>query len=76
MVKKLIKSKKGSTLFLENSVLELMGLRPDGLVKLTLDHGCLIVNPVHPKTVTDERFQACLDRVMAEHHELFKKLTD
>ncbi len=76
MVKQLSKAKDGAKLFLDRPILELLGLCEDGLVKLTIDHGCLIVNPVNPKAIPDDQFQACLDRVVAERHELLKKLTD
>lgn len=76
MVKQLSNAKDGANLFLESPILELLGLRDDGLVTLTIDHGCLIVNPVNPKAVPNDQFQACLDRVMAEQHDLLKKLVD
>lgn len=76
MVKQLRKAKKGSTLFLENAILELLGLREEGLVTLTINHGCLVISPVNPSPVSDERFQACLDRVVVEHGDVLKKLSD
>lgn len=76
MVKQLRKSKKGSTLFLGNTILELMGLHEEGLVTLTLNHGCLVISPVNPSPVSDERFQACLDRVIAERGDVLKNLSD
>ena len=74
VIKKLLKVGNSNALLLDKAVLELMGLEEGGNVQLTVDNGSLIVTPTSPRPVDKKRFQACLDRVVAERREVLRRL--
>ncbi|HEY2252191.1 MAG TPA: hypothetical protein VGH74_14055 [Planctomycetaceae bacterium] len=64
MIKQLRKVGNSTALLLDNPILELLGVKESGQVQLTVTNGSLVITPVDPEPVTDERFQECLDRVI------------
>ena len=64
MVKIIRKVGNSHALLLDKPLLELMGIREGAAVNLTLTNGSLVVTPVSPQPVTDEKFEAALDTVM------------
>ena len=64
-----------NALLLDKAILELIGLREGGQVKLTVTNGSLLVTPVAAITADDEKFQQCLDRVVKTRHKLLKRLS-
>lgn len=74
MIKKLRKVGNSNALILDKPILELLGLAEDGQVKLTIHAGSLVVTPTDPRPVDRERFEASLDRVVAERRALLEKL--
>ena len=43
-------------------------------MQLTVDGGSLIITPAAPKPVDNERFKACLDRVVADRKDVLRRL--
>ncbi len=76
MVKTIRKVGNSNALLLDKAILELIGLREGGQVKLTVNNGSLLVTPVASITADDERFQKCLDRVVKTRHKLLKRLSE
>lgn len=74
MIKQLRKVGNSNALILDKALLELVGLKERGSVQLTVANGSLIVTPVDPNPVTEERFQACLDRVVTEWGDVLQRL--
>lgn len=74
MIKQLTKVGNSQALILDKAILELVGLEENGEVQLTVDNGSIIVTPANPKPIDDERFQACLDRVVKERREVLRRL--
>jgi len=76
MIKKLRKVGNSNALILDKPILELLGLAEDGQVKLTVSDGALIVTPTDPRPVDRERFEASLDRVVAERRRVLRRLAE
>jgi len=74
MVKQIRKVGNSNALLLDKAILELLGLDEGGEVQLTVDNGSLIVTPVTPRAVDKERFEACLNRVVADRREVLRRL--
>jgi len=76
MIKKLRHVGNSSALLLDKAILELLGLDERGEVRLTIDHGSLIVTPTNPRPVDRDRFKACLDRVVRDRREALRRLAE
>ena len=76
MIKRLRKVGNSNALLLDKALMELIGLDEGGQVQLTVDGGSLIVTPANPHPVDPERFQASLDRVVAERRNALRKLAE
>lgn len=74
MIKQLRKVGNSTALLLDKPLLELLGVKERGHVQLTFTNGSLVVTPVDPQPVTDERFQDCLDRVFDDWGSALKRL--
>ena len=74
MIKRLKKVGNGNALFLDRALMELVGLMEGGEVMITVRDGSLILTPAHPESVSQERFEAALDRVTQERREVLRKL--
>jgi antitoxin component of MazEF toxin-antitoxin module len=74
MVKQLRKVGNSNAILIDKPIMELIGLKENGSVQLTVDGGSLIITPATPQPVSDERFKACLDRVVAERKDVLRKL--
>ena len=75
MVKTIRKVGNSNALLLDKPILELLGLKEGGQVKLTVTNGSLVVTPVFPPTVDDEKFQKCLDQVIRTRRKLLERLS-
>ena len=75
MVKTIRKVGNSNALLLDKAILELIGLREGGQVKLTVTNGSLLVTPVAGKAVEEEKFQQCLNEVMKTRSKLLKRLS-
>lgn len=75
MVKTIRKVGNSNALLLDKAILELIGLREGGQVKLTVTNGSLLVTPVAAKVADQEKFQQCLNDVMKTRHKLLKRLS-
>ena len=76
MIKQLRKVGNSNALILDRPILELLGLEENGEVQLTVSDGSLVVTPVHPRTISRERFEACLERVVDERRDVLKRLAE
>ncbi len=74
MIKQLRKVGNSTALLLDKPILDLLGVKDRGQVQLTITNGSLVVTPVDPGPVTDERFQECLDRVIDYWGSVLKRL--
>jgi antitoxin component of MazEF toxin-antitoxin module len=74
MIKQLRKVGNSNALLLDKAILELLGLEENGEVQLTVSDGSLIVTPVNPQPVDQERFEKCLDRVVATRRDVLRRL--
>ena len=74
MIKRLRKVGNSNALLLDKPILQLLGLREGGEVQLTVEGGSLIVTPADPCPVARDRFEACLERVVADRREALRKL--
>jgi len=76
MIKQLTKVGNSSALILDKAILELVGLEENGEVQLTVSHGSIIVTPAHPGPIDEERFKACLARVVRERRKVLRRLAE
>lgn len=76
LIKRLKKVGNGHALFLDKALMELVGLKEDGEVQLTVDNGNIRISPVRPGTISDEEFQEAMDRVFTERRELLRRLAE
>ena len=74
MIKQLRKVGNSNALILDKPILELLGLKEDGQVQLTIQDGHLIVTPASPKLVDNELIQQKLDYVMKKRQKVLRKL--
>ncbi len=74
MVKTLRRVGNSNALLLDKPILELLGLSEGAKVNLTVTNGALVVTPVNPAPVAADKFQACLDRVVAEWGDVLERL--
>jgi antitoxin MazE len=74
MIKQLRKVGNSNALLLDKPVLELLGLKEDSHVQLTIQDGVLIMSPVNPQQVDQEKFQQALDKVMAQRSKVLERL--
>jgi len=76
VIRQLRKLGNSSALILDKPILELLGLEEDGQVLLTIEHGCLIVTPVHPRVVPEEELAEHIDYVMKKRKDVLKRLAE
>ncbi|MBN2210159.1 MAG: hypothetical protein JW709_02075 [Sedimentisphaerales bacterium] len=74
MIKQLSKVGNSSALLLDKALMELVGLEEGGPVQITVQDGVLMVQPVSPAPVDEERFQKLLDKVVRERRSALRKL--
>ena len=74
MIKQLRKVGNSNALLLDKAIMELLGLNENGRVQLSIANGSLIVTPTDPRPVDRERFEACLDRVVADRRDVLRRL--
>ena len=74
MVKRLKKVGNGNAIFLDKTILELVGLDEGGEVQLTVHNGSIILTPAHPKPVDPKQFAEALERVVHDRREVLRRL--
>jgi len=74
VIKQLRKVGNSNALILDKPLLELIGLADDGEVQIVVSNGSLVITPVSPKQVDEQRFQQCLDRVQQEWGDVLQRL--
>ena len=75
MIKQLRKVGNSQALILDKPILELLGIEDRGSVQLTVTNGSLVVTPVQPAAVGDERFRECLEQVIKSRRKVLKRLS-
>lgn len=74
MIEHLQKVGDSHALILGDAILELLGLEENGEVELTISNGSLIMTPISPRAIDQERFEECVERVFAERREVLQRL--
>ncbi len=74
MVKTLRRVGNSNALLLDKPIMELLGMSEGSQVNLTVTNGALVVTPVNPMLVPPDKFQASLDRVVAEWGDVLERL--
>ncbi|HLJ12222.1 MAG TPA: hypothetical protein VKU82_13595 [Planctomycetaceae bacterium] len=75
MIKQLRKVGNSTALLLDKPILELLGIKDGDSVQLTVSSGSLIISPMQSTSVTQEEFDACVNRVMKRRRKLLKRLS-
>jgi antitoxin component of MazEF toxin-antitoxin module len=65
-----------NAILLDKPLLELIGLKEDGSVEITVDHGSIIITPVSPSTVPADRAKELLDKIVATRRSALKRLAE
>lgn len=73
MIKTLTKVGNSQAIILDRSLLDLVGLKENGKVQITVSNGSLVVTPVTPQ-VLDSDFDKAVEKVIEERSEVLKKL--
>jgi len=76
MIKRIAKVGNSSALILDRALLELVGLKEGGEVQLTVRDGSIIITPARPALVDPEKFEAALERVVAERRDVLRRLAE
>jgi antitoxin component of MazEF toxin-antitoxin module len=76
MIKRLRKVGNGNALLLDKALMELVGLRENGQVQLTVRDSTIIIAPANPQPIDPARFKTNLDRVMARRRSALRKLAE
>lgn len=74
MVKSLKKVGNSSALFLDKTVLELVGLSQGDKVNLTVHDGTIVIAPVKPGKIDPKRFEKALDDVIRRRRKVLENL--
>ncbi len=74
MIKQLKKVGNGNALFLDKTLLELVGLEEGGEVQVTVHEGAIIITPANPRPVQHEAFEAALESVVSSRREVLRRL--
>lgn len=76
MIKRLKKVGNGHALFLDRTLMDLVGLREGGEVQVRVDSGSLILTPTHFVQPADSEFQTALENVVARRREVLQRLAE
>lgn len=76
MIKRLRKVGNSSALILDKALMELVGLEENAEVQVTVHGGSLVLTPTQPRTMTEEQFEAAMERVLKARHSALKKLAE
>ena len=74
MIKHLRKVGNSTALILDKPILELLGIKDQDAVQITVSSGSLIITPMNPAPCEND-FDACVERVMKRRHKLLKRLS-
>lgn len=76
MIKQLRKVGNSNALLLDKPLLELVGLKEDGEVEITVDHGNIIIAPVSPASIPTARAEELLDKIVETRRSALKRLAE
>ena len=74
MIKQLRKVGNSNALILDKPILELLGIEESGEVQLTIERGSLVITPVNPRPVDEERFDKLLDDLVERRRDVLQAL--
>ena len=74
MIKQLRKVGNSNALILDKPILELLGIKENGQVQLTIQDGTLIVAPASPQTVSAEVLEEKLDYIIKKREKALRRL--
>lgn len=74
MIKHLRKVGNSTALLLDKPILELLGIKDQDAVQITVSNGSLIITPMNPSSPSQEAFDECVERVMKRRRKLLKRL--
>ena len=76
MIKQLRKVGNSNAILLDKPLLELVGLKEDGTVEITVDHGSIILTPVNPASVPADRAAELLDKIVETRRRALERLAE
>jgi len=76
MIKQLKKVGNGQALFLDRTLMDLVGLEAGGEVQITVDAGSLIIAPTQPEYLTLDQVRHALDEVVEEYGDVLQRLAE
>ena len=76
MIKQLKKVGNGQALFLDRTLMDLVGLKPGAEVQLLVDAGSIIITPTHPEYLTLDQVRHALDEVVEEYGDVLQRLAE
>ena len=74
MIKQLRKVGNSNALLLDKPLLELVGLEENASVEITVDHGNIIISPVSPGTISEDRAEELLDKIVETRRATLERL--
>lgn len=74
MIKQLKKVGNGNALFLDKTLMELVGLEEGGDVQVSVHEGAIIITPANPRPVQQDQFEAALESVVADRRDVLRRL--
>jgi antitoxin component of MazEF toxin-antitoxin module len=74
MVKHLKKVGNSSAITLDKALMELVGLHEGSAVNIEVRDGSLILTPVNPSPIDQERFESSLERVVRSRRKILRRL--
>jgi len=74
MIKTLKKVGNSNAVFLDKSLMELVGLKENSALQIHVHGGSIILTPVAPYSANQNEFEACLDKVTLKRKKVLKRL--
>jgi antitoxin component of MazEF toxin-antitoxin module len=74
VIKQLRKVGNSNALILDKPILELLGIEESGEVRLTIERGSLVITPVNPRPVDEDRFEKLLDDLVERRRDVLQAL--
>ena len=76
MIKQLKKVGNSNAVILDKAIMELVGLKENDELQLSIHNGSIILTPTNPKPFDMDRFEACLNRVVSERRDVLRRLAE
>lgn len=76
MIKQIKKVGNGNALFLDKTLMELVGLQEGGAVQVTVEGGAILLTPADPDRISQEDFEKALHRVTSDRQQVLRRLAE